>query len=212
MISENFFAHCDLSAGPDACWPYLRAKNKKGYGQVWVDGKCEEAHRFAYTQSRGAIPDGLCVLHKCDFPSCCNPKHLWIGTKFDNNRDREEKGRGNQPHGEVNGQSKLTTRQVVFIRRCRDLFNTYEMAQMIGVTPATITRVLNGGTWKWLDEMPSFTSSICVSSDRHIRSTILNLGERNRGTGLLTEAAARPPAGCMTRQHLRRRDRLGTRP
>lgn len=147
-ISDNFFAHCDQSGGADACWPFLRSKNRLGYGRVWVDGKCHEAHRFAFALVKGSIPDGRLVIHSCDFPSCCNPVHLSIGTHFDNARDRENRNRGNQPKADANGSSKLTTRDVIFIRRCCDIYNTAEMARMLGVQGCSISKVLRGESWR----------------------------------------------------------------
>jgi hypothetical protein len=164
-IAENFFAHCDLSGGPDACWPYLRSKNRLGYGRVWVDGRCHEAHRHAYSLVKGPIPQGdngksLLVLHDCDNPSCCNPAHLKVGTHQDNANDRESRNRGNQPKGERNAHSKLTTKDVVFIRRCRDIYNTSEMARMLGVNRSLIAKVLCGEQWAWV------TPELGLSDDR----------------------------------------------
>lgn len=156
MIADNLFAHCDQSGGPDACWPYLRCRHHQhGYGSVWVDGKLWGAHRLAYTITKGPIPEGLKVLHSCDNPPCCNPAHLRIGTQLDNARDREERGRGNQPAGEDNSQSKLTTRDVIFIRRCRDIFNTEDMARMLGVQRSAVCKVLEGSTWGHVVDLPA---------------------------------------------------------
>ena len=47
-------------------------------------------HRIglSYTLNIGRIPKGLHVLHSCNNPPCCNPKHLRTGTCFDNIQDK----------------------------------------------------------------------------------------------------------------------------
>lgn len=65
-----------------------------GYGQTKViDGRQWIAHRRAWFEAHGPIPDGMLVLHRCDTPSCVNVDHLWIGTQLDNMRDMVAKGR-----------------------------------------------------------------------------------------------------------------------
>lgn len=65
-----------------------------GYGRIKVGGVFRMAHRQAWKAAHGPIPEGMIVLHICDNPPCCNPKHLRLGTYRDNARDRVEKGRG----------------------------------------------------------------------------------------------------------------------
>jgi hypothetical protein len=78
------------------CWLWqgtVLARN--GYGTFWhaEQKRMILAHRLAWMLTKGAIPDGLKTLHKCDVPACCNPHHLWLGTQLDNMRDCIAKGR-----------------------------------------------------------------------------------------------------------------------
>jgi hypothetical protein len=57
------------------------------------EGRTRGAHRVAWTLTYGPIPKNLCVLHHCDNKPCCNPAHLFLGTKVDNARDMIVKGR-----------------------------------------------------------------------------------------------------------------------
>ena len=79
--------------GPDDCWPWLKGKDRKGYGQTTIAYQHHRAHRLAWELANGPIPAGLCVLHRCDNPPCCNPGHLWLGTQRDNAHDAIAKGR-----------------------------------------------------------------------------------------------------------------------
>jgi hypothetical protein len=51
------------------------------------------AHRYSWQIAFGEIPSGLCVLHRCDNPSCVRHDHLFLGTQAENMRDRIRKGR-----------------------------------------------------------------------------------------------------------------------
>ena len=73
-------------------------KDRWGYGQKHVrrpDGNWVTmlAHRWTWEQANGPIPEGLCVLHRCDNPPCINLNHLFLGTLADNAKDAQEKGR-----------------------------------------------------------------------------------------------------------------------
>lgn len=75
---ELFWNKVDRSGD---CWEWQAFRDKDGYG-VW--GWREEdrrwknvrAHRFAYEEVVGEIPEGLQIDHLCRNPSCVNPDHL----------------------------------------------------------------------------------------------------------------------------------------
>lgn len=85
-------ARIAAAAGPDGCWEWDRYRTPAGYGQVRYDGRNWFAHRVVYTLLVAAIPDGLLACHHCDNPPCCNPKHIYPGTKADNGRDAYRRG------------------------------------------------------------------------------------------------------------------------
>ena len=91
-LAERFWPK--VHKGP-TCWIWNAYTDKLGYGYIgaggWHGGKlC--AHRVAWELTRGPIPDGLWVLHKCNNPPCVNPDHLYLGTQADNMRDAADAG------------------------------------------------------------------------------------------------------------------------
>jgi hypothetical protein len=74
-------------------WQGDRGGKHDGYGRFRRAGKWVRAHRLAWEQANGPIPDGMLVCHHCDVPLCINPKHLFLGTHQDNTDDMVRKGR-----------------------------------------------------------------------------------------------------------------------
>lgn len=79
----RFWGHVDKSGD---CWLWTASRNLLGYGEfnVYEDGRDWYAHRFAYEQTVGPIPDGLVLDHLCRNPSCVNPDHLEAVTQQEN--------------------------------------------------------------------------------------------------------------------------------
>ena len=76
------------------CLLWLGSAKRSGHGGIRFQKKYTTAHRVAWESFVGPIPDGLCVLHKCDNPPCVNVRHLFLGTLQDNAIDMAVKGRG----------------------------------------------------------------------------------------------------------------------
>ena len=134
--------------GSSGCWLWIRSTFRNGYGQVTREGNNWRAHRLAWTLWRGQIPDGLCVLHKCDTPSCINPEHLFLGTHQDNNDDMRAKGRARPPLGAGHGSAKLSDSDIRDIRRrySAGTSNTV-LAAEYGVCYQHIWKIAKGDAW-----------------------------------------------------------------
>ena len=143
------------------CLVFVGNRTEQGYGRINVGGKQVGAHRVAWELVHGPIPDGLCVLHRCDNPPCCYVDHLFLGTVGENNADRATKGRSkgvfrvNDPShpatqraGEKHWQARLSDADVEAIRVARAAgVTTVSLAAKYGVHTATISRIARG-VWR----------------------------------------------------------------
>lgn len=94
----RFWRKVNKDAG-GGCWEWMGARKTSGYGRFYLHPQPSQpvlAHRHSWEMANGrAIPDGLVICHHCDNPPCVNPAHLFLGTRADNNRDCQAKGRSN---------------------------------------------------------------------------------------------------------------------
>jgi hypothetical protein len=131
------------------CWPFIGCRGKTGYGRFNVSGASRLAHRIAWIIFVGDIPDNLHVLHKCDNPACCNPKHLFIGTHQDNMDDKIAKGHGSDNSLENNPRANLSLEEVAEIRRMLLIgFSQRFIANKFHVSRSAIAHIKAGNTWR----------------------------------------------------------------
>lgn len=145
---EDFWKKVDIK-GPDDCWNWLSTKNELGYGFYRFNKKFNKSHRLSYIFTFGEIPEGLCVCHKCDNPSCVNPNHLFLGTMKDNTQDMIKKGRAIIRKGEKHHKAKLTEEQVLEIRCLyKQGISQKDLAFKYNISIPTISQIINNILWK----------------------------------------------------------------
>ncbi|EPH40345.1 HNH endonuclease signature motif containing protein [Streptomyces aurantiacus] len=74
LWTDRFLAR--LIGTDSGCWQWTGHIAANGYGQFWLDGRTQYAHRVAYTAVRGLIPAELELDHLCRNRACANPDHL----------------------------------------------------------------------------------------------------------------------------------------
>jgi len=152
----------------DGCWLWTACKDQSGYGRLGarVDGSffVFKAHRLSWELAHGPIPEGVCVLHRCDTPSCVRPDHLFLGSKQDNYDDMVNKGRRRIVFGGVaklaattpgafagtkNPRAKLTDEDVRYIRHMSDEgASRIELARKFGITGPAVRMIVTRTTWR----------------------------------------------------------------
>lgn len=129
------------------CWEWQKRTNSSGYGATTFDGIRYGVHRHAYRLARGELPpQGIDVCHKCDNRKCCNPAHLFLGTRAENMADMKAKGRGAKNHvwrHSLTAEDALAIRTRFASGRC----TRAELAAEYGVRQEAITKVLRGYRW-----------------------------------------------------------------
>lgn len=132
------------------CVLWNRSYFRSGYGQAWHEGTNQPAHRVSWILSKGEIPAGMCVCHRCDVKGCVNPDHLWLGTHLDNMADRSAKNRQHRPKGELQGGHKLTekaVRDILAEQGPISLKRAAELGAMHGVSAQHIYRIRRRDRW-----------------------------------------------------------------
>jgi predicted XRE-type DNA-binding protein len=160
-VAERFWSKVNIGR-PDECWEWQRSRFSFGHGRFRLGKKIVGAHRVAYELAFGPIPEGLDILHGCDNPPCCNPAHLHTGTQADNTREAVERTAMNC--GERNGQAKLTSDQVLTIRKIYDAGGVFqrELAERFGVTQTAISVITRRKWWRHLSvgQSPSIVGGV----------------------------------------------------
>jgi hypothetical protein len=149
---ERRFWICVRRNGKNGCWRWVGFIDRDGYGVLGAPARKNKnlrAHRVAWLLHNGPVPPGLWVLHHCDNPPCCNPKHLWVGTPRENALDMIRKNRHGAPKGAKHYAAKLTAAGV---RDARKRFKQGETLTALAieyqVSTSTLGEAVHRYTWK----------------------------------------------------------------
>ena len=127
---------------PNDCWEFKGRKYEQGYGRTTVGGPMERSHRFAWITVNGPIPKDGKILHHCDNPPCCNPRHLYLGTQKDNVRDVYMRQTSSRAFIGMDGAEQV-----------RQLFasgmKVNQIARKLGYGHTSVSNILRGKTWLW---------------------------------------------------------------
>ncbi len=147
-ISEN------IKKMPNGCWEWKRSRQLSGHGSICFKIGVFRAHRVSYLAFKGEIPKEMCVCHSCDNPPCCNPEHLWLGTKKDNSIDMWKKGRRASFRGIKNGRAKLTEERVLILRENENnMEKLTSLSKDFGIDLATVYNVISRRTWNHIPSL-----------------------------------------------------------
>lgn len=133
----------------NGCWVWAGSRSTTGYGCMRSGGRTLRPHRVIFELIHGP-QGGLHVCHKCDNRLCCNPDHLFAGTRRDNMQDCVRKGRFKTPFGagENCPRAKLTLEQARTAKA--DTRPHAVIAAQYGVTKSAIGYLKRGKTWREL--------------------------------------------------------------
>lgn len=146
---ELFWEKVDLfhNITDEDCWNWTGCSDKDGYGRFNTrpNGikKMVAAHRYCWEIFKPKIPDGILLLHKCDWPPCVNPSHLFLGTHKDNVDDMISKERTNYAIC-----CKLTLEQVLEIKTAPAYRGVNrDLSLKHGVSDSVISEIRSGKLW-----------------------------------------------------------------
>ncbi len=130
----------------DSCWNYEGVIDSQGYGRIYYGNKGYRANIISYMIFNGLIKHDQIVRHTCDNPHCVNPKHLIVGTMYDNSIDCVKRNR--QGHQKLNEEAVKVIKWMLKYKPEKGL--AIKLAKLYNVTSANISMIKIGKSWSWV--------------------------------------------------------------
>lgn len=128
--------------------------NKYGHKQVILhkNGKkfSKKVHRLIAYAYLGECPIGMECRHRDGNPSNNHPTNLLYGNHAENMSDMIK--HGNSLKGMKNPASKLTEKDVLFIKTNKNNISQRKLAVIFGVSKSAIAAIHSGRNWTYLNE------------------------------------------------------------
>lgn len=145
-FEERFLARV-VPEPTSGCWLWDGPLDPDGYGHLAYGARGRMgAHRASWIIHAGPIPPSRWVLHKCDVPSCVNPRHLYLGTQVDNWRDCVARGRYPFRRGSRHYLAKLDETSAAAIYR--DPRPGLVIARAYRISPMMVSDIKLRKTWR----------------------------------------------------------------
>lgn len=123
------------------CWEWNGSVRENGYCRTTFERKNWYLHRLSFFAWNGEINNELDVCHHCDNRKCCNPYHLFQGTRKQNMEDCVLKGR--QAKGKMLPQCKLTEKDIdIIVKKANEGIPYKLIANQFNVTPQNVGKIL----------------------------------------------------------------------
>lgn len=138
---------------PNECWPWQGYTKPSGHGLTSLQSMPIHASRKAWILTHGPIRGDLCVNHRCDNAGCCNPAHLYLGSRADNMIDRfgDTSAQDRAPRGRPTVLDQEQLEKLWQVRR--EGWTLEACAKTFGVHRATIARYITAERKKKLEKL-----------------------------------------------------------
>jgi predicted DNA-binding protein (UPF0251 family) len=171
-------------ATPDECVPAIGpAKPKGGYQVTWngTGGQSQHGVSRALYEGMYEMPNSrrTVAAHTCDNIDCVNPHHVQFVSREIVEQQKIANGKGNR--GSKHAQSALDDEQRAEVCRLYDTgdYTQAKLAEMFGVSQATINRIINEPQWPIIpmtEETAAYAYRLAWSTKYSIRAIAEHVG------------------------------------